>query len=156
MAWMHWCQSSFQRFKTRRLLLKFRVGEFFFHFSQLRIPWLRNSNRSVHKISCSPSRWTRPLVSSKHRHWDLRPGLPGQGQEDQGLLRPEADEDPRRDPTKARAARPQREGGPDGGQPPLSHPAVSLWNSLAGGGLEVTSFFCQEGQRGHLCTLDYS
>lgn len=44
---------------------------------------------------------------SRLRHGDVWPSLPSQGQEKQGLLRPEADEDPRRDPTKARAARPQ-------------------------------------------------
>lgn len=59
------------------------------------------------------------------RHRDFWPSLPGQGQEEQGLLRPEADEDPRRDPTEAGAARPQRERGPDRGQPPLPHPTVS-------------------------------
>lgn len=64
-----------------------------------------------------------PLPPLRHR--DLRPSLPGQGQEEPGLLRPEANEDPRRDPTEAGAARPQREGGADRGQPPLPHPPVS-------------------------------
>lgn len=45
------------------------------------------------------------------RHRDLWPSVPGEGQEEQGFLRPEADEDPRRDPAEAGAARPQREGG---------------------------------------------
>lgn len=67
-----------------------------------------------------------------HRHRHIWPGLPGQGQEEQVLLRIEADEDPRRDPAKARAARPQREGGPDGGQPPFPHPAVSVWERVRG------------------------
>lgn len=61
-----------------------------------------------------------------HRHGHIWTGLPGQRQEEQVLLCIEADEDPRRDPTKARAARPQREGGPDGGQPPFPHPPVSV------------------------------
>lgn len=86
-----------------------------------------------------------PFTPSSHfanfRHRDIRPSLPGQGQEEQGLLRPEADEDPRRDPTKARATRPQRERGPDRGQPPLPHPTVSLPPCLghkhSGKGVEV-------------------
>lgn len=52
-----------------------------------------------------------PFTHSSHfanfRHRNIRPSLPGQGQEEQGILRPEADEDPRRDPTKAGATRPQ-------------------------------------------------
>lgn len=66
-----------------------------------------------------------PLCLPRRRHRDFWPSLPGQGQEVQGLLRPEADEDPRRDPTEAGAARPQRKGGADRGQPPLPHPTVS-------------------------------
>lgn len=69
----------------------------------------------------TPSLCLFPLL----RHRDFWPSLPGQGQEEQGLLRPEADEDPRRDPTEAGAARPQREGGAVRGQPPLPHPTVS-------------------------------
>lgn len=106
-----------------------------------------------------------PLTHSSHfatfRHRDIRPSLPGQGQEEQGLLCPEADEDPRRDPTKARATRPQRERGPDRGQPPLPHPTVSLPPSLghkrSRGGVEVVikglNFFDEEGQSGRLCIL---
>lgn len=86
-----------------------------------------------------------PLTLSSHfttfRHRDIRPSLLGQGQEEQDLLRPEADEDPRRDPTKARATRPQRERGLDRGQPPLPHPTVSflpcLGHKHSRGGVEV-------------------
>lgn len=59
------------------------------------------------------------------RHGDVWPSLPGEGQEKQELFCPEADEDPRRDPTEAGAARPQREGGAIGGQPPFPHTTVS-------------------------------
>lgn len=40
------------------------------------------------------SRWLMPLLILLLRHWDFWPSLPGQGQEEQGLLCPEADEDP--------------------------------------------------------------
>lgn len=73
-----------------------------------------------------------PLPRLTHlRHRDIWPSLPRQGQEEQGLLRLEADEDPWRDPTETGAARPQWEGGADRGQPPLPHPTVSLLPSLS-------------------------
>lgn len=59
------------------------------------------------------------------RNGDLWPGLPGEGQKGQGLLRSEGYEDPGRDPAEAGAARPQREGSAVGGLPPLHHTAVS-------------------------------
>lgn len=93
------------------------------------------------------------------RHRDIWPSLPRQGQEEQGLLRLEADEDPWRDPTETGAARPQREGGADRGQPPLPHPTVSLLLSLShkhtGGEAGVTvhglSFSNEESQSVCLC-----
>lgn len=103
-----------------------------------------------------------PLPHLTHlRHRDIWPSLPRQGQEEQGLLRLEADEDPRRDPTETGAARPQREGGADRGQPPLPHPTVSLLPSLShkhpGGKAGVTvhglSFSSEESQK---CLLVHS
>lgn len=99
-----------------------------------------------------------PLPPS-HRHRDIWPSLPRQGQEEQGLLRLEADEDPWRDTTETGAARPQREGGADRGQPPLPHPTVSLLPSLShkhtGGEAGVTvhglSFSNEESQSVCLC-----
>lgn len=67
-----------------------------------------------------------PPLSPLLRHRDFWPSLPGQTQREQGLLRPQADEDPGRDPTEAGAARPQREGSADRSQPPLPHSTVSL------------------------------
>lgn len=73
----------------------------------------------------TPCLMTVPL-SPCFRHRDLWQGVPGERQEEQGVLRSEGYEDPRRDPAEAGAARPQREGSPDGSQPPLPHQTVSV------------------------------